>query len=113
MYYSLLAVAFGCKAFAFDANKEVLVYLNMSLALNGFSSSVRVFEGIVLDTLDVNFDGWNARPEGDPDASNVPSHVATQAVKLDEIVRQPVLYVKTANTRRASLRIGLAGIVMI
>ncbi|EFJ51700.1 hypothetical protein VOLCADRAFT_87414 [Volvox carteri f. nagariensis] len=96
-YYSLLAAAFGCKAFAFDGNKEVLAYLNMSIALNDFSNRVRVFEGIVSKAADVQFDGWRARPKNVSNAPPVPLHAATKAVVLDDVVRQPVLYVKASN----------------
>ncbi|GIL88558.1 hypothetical protein Vretifemale_16503 [Volvox reticuliferus] len=76
----------------FDGNLETLDYLKMSLAMNGFSDHVKVVEALVSNVTNVQFDGWNVKSNSGASAS--PGYVTTRSVKLDDVVREPVLYAK-------------------
>ncbi|GLC73340.1 hypothetical protein PLESTF_001365000 [Pleodorina starrii] len=102
-YYSLIAAAHGCKVMAFDGNLEALTYLRMSAALNGFSHRITAVEALVSNVTDVSYDGWSAyrqeegdgpRPGDSGQAAGTSAFTTTKVVRLDDVVREPVLYAK-------------------
>ncbi len=59
-WYTLLALAHGCRVVAIDAGADHLVSLNMSLALNGWLDRARLYHGVASAEREVSFNGWHA-----------------------------------------------------
>ncbi len=59
-WYTLLALAHGCRVVAIDAGADHLASLNMSLALNGWLDRARLYHGVASAEREVSFNGWHA-----------------------------------------------------
>lgn len=108
-YFSLLAAASGCRAFAFEPVKDHVYFIELSAALNGFRDRLQVFNKIVSNTKNVIFNGWNAASSDMSFVANAEEHnkekaglaqssmkqaSADDAVAIDEVVKEDVLCMK-------------------
>ncbi|KAK9820841.1 hypothetical protein WJX81_004704 [Elliptochloris bilobata] len=64
-WYSLLALAHGCRVLAIDAAADTLNFMNMSLALNGWLDRARLINAVATSQGIVVFNGWNVESPGD------------------------------------------------
>jgi FkbM family methyltransferase len=102
-WYTLLALAHGCRVVAIDAGADHLANLNMSLALNGWLDRARLYHGVASGEREVSFNGWHAEtPSGeqahgysDRDLNGRGKSYASQTpLALDDVVDEEVAYLK-------------------
>lgn len=108
-YFSLLAAASGCRAFAFEPVIDHVYFIELSAALNGFHDRIQVFNKIVSNMKNVAFNGWvasssdasfamNADQQNKEKAEQEQSSMKTVSkgatVAVDEVVKEDVLYMK-------------------
>ena len=102
-WYSLLALAHGCRVVAIDGAADHLGYMNMSLALNGWLDKARLYNAVASADREVFFNGWNAESASEDNVkggyaqqnnSKSKSFASQTPVALDDIITEEVAYLK-------------------
>jgi FkbM family methyltransferase len=99
-WYSLLALAHGCRVVAIEAGADHLANLNMSLALNGWLDRARLYHAVASGDREVTFNGWNAVSGEQPQGyaghhdGRGKGFASQTPVALDDVVDEEVAYLK-------------------
>jgi hypothetical protein len=97
-YYSLLAMAFGCRTKTVDGARDALNYFAMSVAMNGWEKRSKIFDRVVSSDTKVSFNGWTAMTEVQPEPTKDNSAYSTfsqDSITMDELVGgDEVVYMK-------------------
>jgi len=105
-YFTLLASSSGCRAIAVEPYKLHTDFLALSVSLNGFEPLVHIVPKIATNEEEVSFDGWSAsattsterlemsKMKSQDVRKQVTSYEGQRIVKLDDLVKEDVLYLK-------------------
>uniref|UniRef100_A0A7S3UEI5 Methyltransferase FkbM domain-containing protein n=1 Tax=Picocystis salinarum TaxID=88271 RepID=A0A7S3UEI5_9CHLO len=105
-YFSLLAASSGCRAIAVEPYKLHTDFLALSVSLNGFEPLVHIVPKIATNEEEVSFDGWSAsattsterlemsKMKSQDVRKQVTSYDGQRLVKLDDLIKEDVLYLK-------------------
>ncbi len=100
-WFCSVAAAYGCKCMAFDGSVEATTYISITTQLNGWGARVQVYSSLVSNDTNVSFNGWNVQSGSTAPANATPATSSgqdtpftTASVRLDDVVKMPVLFMK-------------------
>ncbi len=98
-WFCSVAAAYGCQCMAFDGSVEATTYVKITSHLNGWQNRMHIYSALVSNDTNVSFNGWNVKSGGSPAAtpatsSGQDSPFTTASVRLDDVVKEPVVFMK-------------------